>query len=97
MISSIESLNALQQNMLDLRQGNLDPQGFCTQARGQTALLQTLPSPDRAALHDLLSRLESCAHLSQVHCSFGQCALLDNVQTWIDRVRMQLDCTQDAE
>ncbi len=85
-----DAITSLQQSLDGLRAGRLTVHAFSEQARGHSALLQTLPDRYATVLHDLLDRLESSALFSEESCSFSQSGLLDNVQMWIDKARGQL-------
>ncbi|MGE3347741.1 MAG: hypothetical protein AB7I35_09935 [Ramlibacter sp.] len=85
-----QALDDIQTALTALRAGSLGVQPFSARARGQQALLDSLPPRYGQVLADLLDRLESSALFSEESCSFSQSGLLDNLQLWIDKARDQL-------
>lgn len=83
-------LDELRSALAALRQDRMDVQSFSALARGQDALLQTLPAPFAAVWHDLLDRLESSALFSEESCSFSHGDLLDSLALWMDKAELRL-------
>lgn len=86
----LQLLDTLHTALQALRNGTLDPHGFSRQARAQQLLLDALPARYSEVLFNLLTRLESSALFSEESCSFSQSALVDNLQMWVDKARLQL-------
>jgi hypothetical protein len=83
-------LDALQAALEQLRSGALTPHALSDLARAQTPLIEALPPRYSEVLLGLLDRLESSALFSEESCSFSQQGLLDNLQVWVDKARVQL-------
>lgn len=81
---------ALSDLLAALRQGQSDVGSFSASARAQQALLAALPSRYATVLHDLLDRLESSALFSEESCSFSRKDLIESLQMWLDKARLQL-------
>ena len=86
----MDDIDFIQADLEQLRNGQLAVQAFSTRVRARDALLDGLPGKYRLVLMDLLDRLESSALFSEESCSFSQSGLLDNLQLWIDKARVQL-------
>ncbi|AVS75971.1 hypothetical protein C8240_20045 [Paracidovorax cattleyae] len=84
-------LTALATALEDLRAARMAPHAFSEVARAQTALLEALPSRYAQVLADLLDRLESSALFSEESCSFSQGSLIDSLQAWVDKARIQVN------
>lgn len=73
------------------QRGELRAAPFSALAREQTLLRQTLPTPYRVVLDQLLDRVESSALFTDESCSFSQQGLMDHLQVWLDKAAQQLD------
>ena len=86
-----QQLDAIAGRIAALRNGG---EGSVTtlsnEARASTELLGALPPRYGEVLLNLLDRLESSALFSEESCSFSQKDLLDNLQVWADKARVQL-------
>ncbi len=85
-----QELAALQQALLQLRQGQLRVELLVAQAHGLQRLPAELPERFATVLHGLLNRLESSALFSEESCSFSQVDLLDSLQMWLDKAQAHL-------
>jgi hypothetical protein len=83
-------LEALQAALQQLRDGGIRVSGFAQLASQQQHLVQALPARFNDVLSQLLNRLESAALFTEESCSFSQKELLDSLQLWIDKARLQL-------
>jgi hypothetical protein len=84
------NLTILGQALAALRANALCVAAFCSQARGQDALLAALPPRFGEVWLGLLDRLESSALFSEESCSFSQSALLDNLDMWLQKAGEKL-------
>jgi hypothetical protein len=83
-------LEALQAALQQLRDDGIRVSGFAQLAAQQQRLAQALPARFNDVLSQLLNRLESAALFTEESCSFSQKELLDSLQLWIDKARLQL-------
>lgn len=83
-------LEALQAALQQLRDDGIRVSGFAQLAAQQQRLAQALPARFNEVLSQLLNRLESAALFTEESCSFSQKELLDSLQLWIDKARLQL-------
>ena len=84
------TLDALAQNLAQLRAEACAVSAFTVQARAAHDLLAALPPRYAEVWLGLLDRLESSALFSEESCSFSQSALLDNLQAWLQKAREKL-------
>lgn len=80
----------LQAALQQVRAGTLGVVAFSQLARGQQALVETLPARFNEVLLQLLDRLESSALFTDESCSFSHQDLLDSLQMWLDKAQLQL-------
>ena len=73
-----------------LRQGQAADQAFCTATRESHALIGALPPRYGTVLSGLLDRMESSALFTEESCSFSRKDLLESLQLWLDKARLQL-------
>ena len=85
-----DQLEALQTALQQLRDDTLGVAAFSQLAMQQASLAAALPERFGAVLSQLLNRLESSALFTEESCSFSRKDLLDSLQLWLDKVRLQL-------
>jgi len=83
-------LDTLQSALLQLRDDTLGVAAFSQVATQQHSLAAALPERFNEVLSQLLNRLESSALFTEESCSFSQKELLDSLQLWLDKARLQL-------
>jgi len=83
-------LDTLQSALLQLRGDTLGVAAFSQVATQQHSLAAALPERFNEVLSQLLNRLESSALFTEESCSFSQKELLDSLQLWLDKARLQL-------
>ena len=86
-----QQLEALQDALQQLRSDGIRVSGFAQLAAQQQSLAAALPARFNEVLSQLLNRLESAALFTEESCSFSQKELLDSLQLWIDKARLQLE------
>lgn len=84
------TLQRMQQQLDQLRQGQLNLSGYLDEARQQDALMRALPPAFGEVWRNLLDRLESASLFSEESCSFSQKDLLDSLQLWLDKAGQRL-------
>ena len=85
-----DQLDSLQTALQQLRSGTLGVAAFSQAAMQQQSLVAALPERFNEVLSQLLNRLESSALFTEESCSFSQQDLLDSLQLWLDKARLQL-------
>lgn len=85
-----DQLDSLQTALQQLRSGALGVAAFSQAATQQPSLAAALPERFNEVLSQLLNRLESSALFTEESCSFSQKELLDSLQLWLDKARLQL-------
>ncbi|SDN28964.1 hypothetical protein [Polaromonas sp. JS666] len=85
-----DQLDSLQIALQQLRSGALGVAAFSQAAMQQQSLAAALPQRFNEVLSQLLNRLESSALFTEESCSFSQQDLLDSLQLWLDKARLQL-------
>ena len=85
-----DQLDSLQTALQQLRSGALGVAAFSQAAMQQQNLAAALPERFNEVLSQLLNRLESSALFTEESCSFSQQDLLDSLQLWLDKARLQL-------
>jgi len=85
-----DQLDTLQAALLQLRADTLGVAAFSKVAMQQHSLATALPERFNEVLSQLLNRLESSALFTEESCSFSQKELLDSLQLWLDKARLQL-------
>jgi len=85
-----DQLDTLQAALLQLRADTLGVATFSQVAMQQHSLATALPERFNEVLSQLLNRLESSALFTEESCSFSQKELLDSLQLWLDKARLQL-------
>lgn len=85
-----DQLEALQTALQQLRDDTLGVAAFSQLAMQQANLAAALPDRFNEVLSQLLNRLESSALFTEESCSFSQKELLDSLQLWLDKARLQL-------
>ena len=85
-----DQLEALQTALQQLRDDTLGVAAFSRLAMRQASLAAALPERFAEVLSQLLNRLESSALFTEESCSFSQKDLLDSLQLWLDKARLQL-------
>lgn len=93
MSSAQDQLDELAAALQQLRSDALGIPAFSRLAQNQPALQAALPARYAEVLQQLLDRLESSALFSEESCSFSQKELLDSLQMWIDKAKIQLEKT----
>ena len=88
-----DQLEALQTALQQLRDDTLGVAAFSQLAMRQTSLAASLPERFGDVLSQLLNRLESSALFTEESCSFSREDLLDSLQRWLDKARLQLQKT----
>lgn len=88
-----DQLDALQTALQQLRDDTLGVADFSQRAMQQAILAAALPERFGEVLSQLLNRLESSALFTEESCSFSQKDLLDSLQLWLDKARLQLQKT----
>ena len=83
-------LQAIEELLMQLRQGRSPVAPLCQQARSAQTLRSALPERYGQVLNEITDRLESSALFTEESCSFSQGGLLDNLQLWLDKARAQL-------
>ena len=83
-------LDTLQSALLQLRDDTLGVAAFSQVATQQHSLAAALPERFNEVLSQLLNRLESSALFTEESCSFSRKELLDSLQLWLDKARLQL-------
>lgn len=81
----------LQAALTKLRADPTSGAAFSILAKNQQALTRALPPRFNEVLLQLLDRLESSALFIEESCSFSHSGLIDSLQMWIDKARLQLD------
>ena len=89
-----DQLEALQTALQQLRGDTLGVAAFSQIAMQQHSLAAALPERFNEVLSQLLNRLESSALFTEESCSFSQQDLLDSLQLWLDKARLQLQKTE---
>jgi hypothetical protein len=92
-MTPLHQLDALQNALQQLRNDGMRVSDFAQLAAQQPSLAAALPSRFDEVLSQLLNRLESAALFTEESCSFSQKELLDSLQLWIDKARLQLQKT----
>ncbi|EJL84048.1 hypothetical protein PMI15_02291 [Polaromonas sp. CF318] len=87
-------LDSVQTALRQLRSGALGMAAFSQVAMEQHSLAAALPERFGEVLSQLLNRLESSALFTEESCSFSQQDLLDSLQLWLDKARLQLQKTE---
>jgi hypothetical protein len=87
-------LDSVQTALRQLRSGALGVAAFAQAATQQQILAAALPERFNEVLSQLLNRLESSALFTEESCSFSQQDLLDSLQLWLDKARLQLQKTE---
>jgi len=85
-----DQLETLQTALQQLRDDGLSVAAFSQVAMQQSSLAAALPDRFGEVLSQLLNRLESSALFTEESCSFSQKELLDSLQLWLDKARLQL-------
>lgn len=85
-----DQLDSLQTALQQLRDDTLSVAAFSQAAIQQQSLAAALPERFNEVLSQLLNRLESSALFTEESCSFSQQDLLDSLQLWLDKARLQL-------
>ena len=85
-----DQLDSLQAALQQLRDDTLKAAVFSQVAMQQHSLAAALPERFNEVLSQLLNRLESSALFTEESCSFSQQDLLDSLQLWLDKARLQL-------
>jgi hypothetical protein len=85
-----DQLEALQTALQQLRDDTLGVAAFSQLAMQQASLAASLPERFGEVLSQLLNRLESSALFTEESCSFSRKDLLDSLQLWLDKARLQL-------
>jgi len=85
-----DQLDRLQTALQQLRGDTLNVAAFSQIATQQQSLAVALPERFNEVLSQLLNRLESSALFTEESCSFSQQDLLDSLQLWLDKARLQL-------
>lgn len=85
-----DQLDTLQSALQQLRGDALSVADFSRIAMQQQSLEEALPERFGEVLSQLLNRLESSALFTEESCSFSQKELLDSLQLWLDKARLQL-------
>jgi hypothetical protein len=85
-----DQLDTLQTALQQLRGDALSVADFSRIAMQQHSLATALPERFGEVLSQLLNRLESGALFTEESCSFSQKDLLDSLQLWMDKARLQL-------
>jgi hypothetical protein len=88
-----DQLDALQIALRQLRDDTLGVAAFSQLAMQQASLATALPERFGEVLSQLLNRLESSALFTEESCSFSRGDLLDSLQLWLDKARLQLQKT----
>jgi len=88
-----DQLDRLQTALQQLRGDTLNVAAFSQIATQQQSLAVALPERFTEVLSQLLNRLESSALFTEESCSFSQQDLLDSLQLWLDKARLQLQKT----
>ena len=88
-----DQLDTLQTALRQLRDDTLGVAAFSQLATGQASLAAALPERFGDVLSQLLNRLESSALFTEESCSFSREDLLDSLQRWLDKARLQLQKT----
>lgn len=86
-----DQLDTLKTALQQLRGGTLVVAAFSQTATQQHILAAALPERFNEVLSQLLNRLESSALFTEESCSFSQQDLLDSLQLWLDKARLQLE------
>lgn len=89
MTTALAELDALAKSLEDLRASRLRVAELSQQAREARLLQAALPPRYTEVLLGLLDRLESSALFAEESCSFSQTDLLDSLQLWLDKARVQ--------
>lgn len=92
-MTPLHQLDALQNALQQLRNDGMRVSDFAQLADQQQGLAAALPARFNEVLSQLLNRLESAALFTEESCSFSQKELLDSLQLWIDKARLQLQKT----
>lgn len=90
-LAPAESIATMQQQLSQLRQGQLSANHLSEWARAQTVLLQSLPPRFNQVLQDLLNRLEAGALFTEESCSFSQREIINSLQLWLDKASDRLE------
>lgn len=85
-----DQLDTLQNALRQLRDDTLGVADFSQLAMRQASLSASLPERFGDVLSQLLNRLESSALFTEESCSFSRGDLLDSLQLWLDKARLQL-------
>jgi hypothetical protein len=88
-----DQLDTLQAALQQLRSDTFGVAAFSQVAMQQHSLVAALPERFGEVLSQLLNRLESSALFTEESCSFSQKELLDSLQLWLDKARLQLQKT----
>lgn len=89
-MTASDQLETLQTALQQLRGDELSVADFSQVAMQQHRLAAALPERFGEVLSQLLNRLESSALFTEESCSFSQKELLDSLQLWLDKARLQL-------
>ena len=88
-----DQIDTLQTALRQLRDDTLGVADFSQRAMQQAILASALPERFGEVLAQLLNRLESSALFTEDSCSFSREDLLDSLQLWLDKARLQLQKT----
>jgi hypothetical protein len=89
MSTKLDTLTRMTNSLTACRQGTLPTAAMTQQWRISAAELP-LPDPFGIVLGNVLDRIEASALFTEESCSFSQKDLLDSLQLWADKARVQL-------
>lgn len=87
---ALAALAAMEEALQATRSDAVPTAVLCARLREQSAALASLPPRYAEVLEQLVDRLEAGALFTEESCSFSQRDLLDGLQDWIDKARLQL-------
>lgn len=87
---ALAALAAMEEALQATRSDAMPAAALCARVREQSTALAPLPPRYAEVLEQLLDRLEASALFTEESCSFSQRDLLEGLQGWIDKARLQL-------